>query len=113
PLVCRPGRWTHHDHCVTLDRMRRLVLALALAVGCTSSAPSDTRSDDDGGGSSRTTPPGSNDPPAPDPSARPDASSQPSGGIASKYPGDVGIDADPEVVFYDGFEDGSIEAVVA
>ncbi len=26
-------------------------------------------------------------------------------GIASKYPGDVGIDSDPAVVFHDGFED--------
>jgi hypothetical protein len=31
-------------------------------------------------------------------------------GIASKYPGDVGIEKDPAVVFYEGFEDGSSPA---
>jgi hypothetical protein len=31
-------------------------------------------------------------------------------GIAAKYPGDVGIEKDPAVVFYDGFEDYSTPA---
>ncbi len=34
-------------------------------------------------------------------------------GLAADYPGDVGIDTDPNVVFYDGFEDVSVAAIVA
>ncbi len=34
-------------------------------------------------------------------------------GISSHYPGDVGIDADPNVVFYDGFEAASVTDIVA
>ena len=29
-------------------------------------------------------------------------------GIAAKYPGDVGIEKDPEVLFYDGFEEATV-----
>ncbi len=34
-------------------------------------------------------------------------------GIASKYPGDVGIDQDPTVVWAENFEEGSVDAVTA
>src|SRR5262245_15199034 len=33
--------------------------------------------------------------------------------IASKYPGDVGIDKDPAVVWVENFEEGSVAAVTA
>jgi hypothetical protein len=34
-------------------------------------------------------------------------------GLASKYPGDVGLDKDPAVVWAESFEEGSVAAVVA
>ncbi len=34
-------------------------------------------------------------------------------GLAAKYPGDVGIENDPEVVWVENFEEGSVDAVVA
>ncbi len=37
--------------------------------------------------------------------------SDPSSGIAAKYPGDVGIERDPAVVFTENFERGSIEVI--
>jgi hypothetical protein len=36
----------------------------------------------------------------------------PGPGLASRYPGDAGIAADPRVVFAESFEDGSLEAVL-
>jgi len=33
--------------------------------------------------------------------------------LAARYPGDVGIDADPAVVWHEDFEEGSVDAVVA
>jgi hypothetical protein len=34
-------------------------------------------------------------------------------GLAAKYPGDAGIETDPEVLFVENFEEGSVEAVTA
>jgi hypothetical protein len=34
-------------------------------------------------------------------------------GLANKYPGDVGIESDPNVVFTENFEEGSLAAVLA
>lgn len=36
-----------------------------------------------------------------------------SSGLSSKYPGDQGIDKDPDVVWYEGFEEANVDAVVA
>lgn len=33
--------------------------------------------------------------------------------LSAKYPGDVGIDGDPDLVFHENFEEGSVAAVVA
>lgn len=37
----------------------------------------------------------------------------PAGGLASKYPGDVGMDRDPAVVWVENFEEGSVAAVTS
>ncbi len=37
----------------------------------------------------------------------------PPGGLSAKYPGDVGIDKDPDVVWYEGFEQADVDAVLA
>src|SRR5438046_10379914 len=34
-------------------------------------------------------------------------------GFSSKYPGDLGIDKDPAVVWAENFEEGAVDAVVA
>ena len=34
-------------------------------------------------------------------------------GLANKYPGDIGIESDPNVVFVENFEEGSIPAVIS
>jgi hypothetical protein len=57
-------------------------------------------------------------PPAPDtkptPDTKPPAPDAPTGvGLAAKYPGDKGIDKDPDVVFAEDFEEGSVAQVVA
>jgi hypothetical protein len=41
------------------------------------------------------------------------AGGNPGDGISADYPGDVGIDADPSVVFYDGFEAAAVTDIVA
>lgn len=87
-----------------LHRVLPCGLALWLAIfGCSS---------DDDTASNVTAPPAGSDGGASDGSSRgkPDGStgsdrSAPSGdGIAAKYPGDVGIENDPDVIFADGFE---------
>src|SRR5205085_3157425 len=37
----------------------------------------------------------------------------PSGGIAARYPGDVGITADPDVVFVERFDEGTLASLFA
>lgn len=93
------------------ERVRHLLVAFAFAVGCSDPPPSQPQPD---GGPAPPAPPGTEDPTTPD--ARPDGDSGAApakSGIAARYPGDVGIGADPDVVFHDGFEDPSIQAVVA
>jgi hypothetical protein len=34
-------------------------------------------------------------------------------GLAAQYPGDIGIESDPDVVWFEGFEEGSVAAVTA
>jgi hypothetical protein len=47
------------------------------------------------------------------PAAAPGPSGSGGGDLASRYPGDVGIDRDPAVVWAEGFEEGSVPAVTA
>jgi hypothetical protein len=87
--------------------MRRAVLLFALVAACGGGSPSDVDASTDGGGSDSPT----NDvvQPAPDGGdAQP-----PSGTLASKYPGDLGIDQDPAVVWHENFEEGDVAGVTA
>jgi hypothetical protein len=95
--------------------MRRLSLLLAVALGCNSTqATTSERGSSVAPGPSSTS--GAPSGPIGDASTpRPGGgdASAPSDGIAAKHPGDVGIGSDPDVVFADGYEDGSISAVTA
>lgn len=85
--------------------MRRALLLLVTIAACSSSGgagdggPSDAQPTTDGGGSGDGG--GGGD------------SGQPPSGIAAKHPGDVGIETDPDVVFAENFEEGSVASVTA
>ena len=83
--------------------MRATILLLALAACGTSVATTD-------GG------PGADGAPNPSDAAASDAGGDGGGGakgIAAKHPGDVGIAQDPDVVFAEDFEEGSVSALTA
>ncbi len=90
-------------------RVASIGLTLALCVACSDGASTSSAPDGsvpvnpDGGGSDSS--------PGPDSGKPPLDSGGPSVGIAAKYPGDLGIDKDPAVVWVENFEEGSVGAV--
>jgi hypothetical protein len=89
-----------------------IVALLALAAACSDSSGSSPSADAGAGTDGATsTPPG-----APGDSGTtddPSGDAAAGGGLASKYPCDEGIAADPSVVFTESFEEGTVSAITA
>jgi hypothetical protein len=97
-----------------------LAFAIGSACGSSGSASSSSRPGDGGASGDVTTPPSDaagSDAGSPQPDARPTGDTgSPTGdggGIASQYCGDQGIENDPDVVFVEKFDEGSITAASA
>ncbi|MGE0788848.1 MAG: hypothetical protein AB7S26_24455 [Sandaracinaceae bacterium] len=98
----------------------RTLLSLALAIGlsaaCDDGATGDAGPRSDGGaradGGARSD--GGGDAGAPIDAGGPrDAGDPPSGTLAEDHPGDVGMGADPDVIWFEDFEEGSLSAMEA
>lgn len=95
-----------------------LLCVLSIAVGCDGDGmggPADASGEDssvspDGGMAADSAVPGVDSSVTVDASER-DAALPPSEGIASTYPGDVGLGAHPSVIFFEDFEDPTVETL--